>query len=626
MTHYVTLEVSAGSMSTTHIAVGYRLRFKGVTSFVTRNGGTDGCLKYNSSAQDFANELMSLATVIDRVQVDISISADRRKIQYQVTFTGALVRGSNPLLEVIDNGVNGCNSAPSGYSVASTTVEFQRHSYLPVYRLLQTPMLPFDCSAADMKEAIEGVSPSIRVDVSKRADTMYNLFEWMVTFRALRDMSTREYPPKMLVNDLYFSAAVNGAVVVTSVGEYSISQLPSGVSQFVSVVAQNSYGTGYPTQATPASKQPSDQVPSPPLFFRVRIGADSALHVQFSTPVNNGGPVIIGYRLQWDFKSSFNAGWGGQDPRTPPAADIFIPAADFGPRGDVQLVSVVSKTGANPGGSFVLIYGGQRTKELDYNISAVGVKAALEGLININSVNVERFLFCSQESGRNNCNERGYTWRITFVDVIENGNQFEEYTNSYETAFNYRLSVTGTYLKSCTTFLPSSCKFSSDTSVFIGSQQEQQSVCIPSGLDTASWVTIGAMGYNSIYLPTLDAAGIKSALETIPAIGRVSVTPSGVGACVGVFQSQIYTVTFLTTEGDVPSINITTNANGGMSYRSQEIHKGLHQFVSGFSDYNITLQSKNFSTSDVYIRLAAVNVIGLSQYVYPYYTRTVPVL
>jgi len=168
-------------------------------------------------------------------------------------------------------------------------------------------------------------------------------------------------------------------------------------------------------------------VPTAPLAVRVRVLAENCVQVQFNLPRSDGGQPISGYKVQYDFNAAFNSGTNDG-----PFNEVDIPSSSVSPRQDIQLVSVVSKAGFHPAGTFVLIFDGLQTGELDFNISAVGMKTALEKLTSINTVNVERFLFCSQETGRNNCNnERGYTWRITFVDVILNGNQWQEYLSSY---------------------------------------------------------------------------------------------------------------------------------------------------------------------------------------------------
>ena len=61
---------------------------------------------------------------------------------------------------------------------------------------------------------------------------------------------------------------------------------------------------------------------------------------------------------------------------------------------------------------------------MDFNISATGMKTALEAIPSINTVSVHRELYCDRETGAlesQTCAEdRGYVWMITFVDVIEN--------------------------------------------------------------------------------------------------------------------------------------------------------------------------------------------------------------
>ena len=169
------------------------------------------------------------------------------------------------------------------------------------------------------------------------------------------------------------------------------------------------------------------------------------MNIQFNAAPFNGGDVISNYVIQWDYSSLFNSGSNKK-----PLKQMLVPANSISKRSDVQLISVVSDQGFHPAGTFVVYFDNQATTELDYNISASGLKVALEQLDSVNEVNVERHLFCSNEKGKNKCNdERGYVWRVTMVDVQETGNQYEEYKSSKETVYGHRLRTTGTYLLAC---------------------------------------------------------------------------------------------------------------------------------------------------------------------------------
>lgn len=134
--------------------VGFRLRFRGATTFVTQSGGEKGCLSLMSTANEVRAELLNLFSVDDILVSQPSNSSTDSS--YRVTFTGSLLRGAiGSLLEVVDLGTNGCNSR-SGVSYTGTTVV--RQSVVPVYRTETTANLPYDASAADVKDALEGLN------------------------------------------------------------------------------------------------------------------------------------------------------------------------------------------------------------------------------------------------------------------------------------------------------------------------------------------------------------------------------------------------------------------------------------------------------------------------------------
>ena len=181
----------------------------------------------------------------------------------------------------------------------------------------------------------------------------------------------------------------------------------------------------------------------------------------------DSGSDIAYYRVQLDGYPTFNGGPFGK-----PMAEVIVYSnSSTGRRPDVQVVTVLSESGFNPAGTFVLSFLGQRTGELDYNITAAGMAAALESLSTVNQVSVYRELFCSSEPGQNNCGaERGYVWMVTFLDVIEAGLQVEEFvggTDVYESNFGSRFAVTGDYLRACLAVAPTNCYSNGTTVAFL---------------------------------------------------------------------------------------------------------------------------------------------------------------
>ena len=476
---------------------------------------------------------------------------------WSVTFTGSLVRGDVGQLEIIDKGINGCNAGGDFANTVESRVDV-RDARLPVYRLETTPMLPYNVGAQEMKDALEGLNRVARVDVSKSVEN--NGFSWMVTFRGFDDRSSSDMPV-MLVNSVGVSAAVDGKTTATSVTEHVVSGLTTGDAHYFDVAAVNSFGKGASTTSNPVSKQPIAMVPGVVQNLRASVGADRMINVQFDEPTNNGGEGISHYRVQYDTTSTFDS------TDFLPFEDISVVSSNNKRRPDVQMVTVVSELDYFPAGTFVLNFLGQNTPELDFNITASGMKSALESLSTIETVTVSRELFCTNDAGVNNCGprDRGYVWMVTFNEVIENGIQTEPYISSYDTFYNQRLSVTGDFLVGCdgtdknlgnyyTTNHDSSTpgKFNycyvDKTVAFVDNYPEIQSVCL---CDNIPNYTIGEsdtyMGQSAVAQSDVDrsvgAKNLKDALESITGVGHVTVTTMypepasgscgcGVGICI----------------------------------------------------------------------------------------------
>jgi hypothetical protein len=164
-------------------AVGYRLRFRGYTTHATRTGGDFGCLSTASSAAEVRAELLQLLSV-DDLLVSKS-SGNSTGATFLVTFTGALVRGDVPTMDIVDVGVNGCNPGSPVNNVGERTISGTsfgaQQSFVPVYRMQTTPPLPYSASASAVKDALEGLSLVTRTEVRREVEG--NGLAWTVTFR-----------------------------------------------------------------------------------------------------------------------------------------------------------------------------------------------------------------------------------------------------------------------------------------------------------------------------------------------------------------------------------------------------------------------------------------------------------
>lgn len=204
---------------------------------------------------------------------------------------------------------------------------------------------------------------------------------------------------------------------------------------------------------------------------------------------------------------------------------------------------------------------------------------------------------------------------VTFVDVIDNGFQGEEFVDTYETNFNYRLQVDGGFLQACRSNDPSACVSDGTTSIFMDSYQETQALYVCSNVQTQ----FNFLGQNVTLANTLSnpvtLSVVSQTLQSMSNFGKILVSAgssyaSGENGCSG--TSTSYIVTFASFMGDVPLIRVHPGS-------SQEIVKGFAQFVDGIGDYSTVIQRPYFTDgAEVYVRVAAVNSVGYSPFSYSY--------
>ena len=110
------------------------------------------------------SELLKLLSIDDLLVT--KAQANSTGATYLVTFTGSLVRGNVPAIDIIDMGANGCTPGSplttAGLpNVGAQTITGSTHgavsSYVPVYRLETTPPLAYNAPAAHVKDALEAL-------------------------------------------------------------------------------------------------------------------------------------------------------------------------------------------------------------------------------------------------------------------------------------------------------------------------------------------------------------------------------------------------------------------------------------------------------------------------------------
>ena len=282
----------------------------------------------------------------------------------------------------------------------------------PFYKLQTTGALPFAATAVQVKSALEALTLVGTVDVTRAVNG--NGHTWTVSFSSDRGAST--LTPLRPNGFLTLTSAVSSTQSVTVVGanDVEFAGLTSGVQYFARVTAKNGLGFGAAGASTPTSLSPSFQVPQPPTQVSVSVHSNAELLVEFEAPRSNGGNAVSKYLIEWDTNNDFDSTGGMALGKT------TIEASSASAIADVQRVTVSdSHTTPNLGGFFSLTHDGQTTELLAHDTSALAMKSALEALCTVTSVSVSRTIVAN-----------GFTWQLTFSDMLYGGNLLGKLTAS----------------------------------------------------------------------------------------------------------------------------------------------------------------------------------------------------
>jgi hypothetical protein len=569
-------------------ATAFRLEFSTASSTVT----TEQCFTVGaivgagaSPAWTNAQYEAAMAAAIEQLPgIDsVAVGVDTSTINtytYSITFTGALVTGQQLTVQAVDVDINDCATAAGDNTMVSFSNSVVQSSSIPIYLVERTVDISYDASEADVKAALEALSGTCAVDVT-RTDSSFG-YEWLVTFVEGAAQPLVALRPSG-VDLLNIDTTVKPAVTIVPIARVALQPVVTGVPYYARAYANNAIGAGTAVASRPTSLQPAAQPPSEPRAVTAAPVSTTELLVQWDAPLLNGGLPVSQYLVEWDTAASFGS-----------AQRVTVAAASSSPVSDVQSVVLAAPAGRVLAGTFSLSFAEQRTVELLPSASAETVKAALQALCNVQQVEMSR-----TDSG----SDGGSQWLITFVETSHSGSQSYSSDSLLQVAtaqYGHKLSVHGDHLVHCLNFdMTGGCTHTSSLAS-VGSRPEQQMLECPSG--AAGTFVLDYMGKTVTIDATVTVGTLAEALW--PLAGAVSVS-SLHAATDPVCNNGIphsFTMTLEDALGDVPLI---TTVNPAVT--TYELVKGRSQPTTGRKPFSSTLAAV---AGDWYVRVSAYNALG----------------
>ncbi len=549
------------------------------------------CISYDVTEAEMKEALEAL-DAIQEVEVSKTIVATDGVIgngfEYKITYVGNQNTGNQPPIMAIvrpdtvpspgargdghrvqeDNSCDCDDFASSVATVDAVQIDLQtiEYAFAPVYKLQTTDDIPFDASSEDMKAALEKLSLVCTVDVSR--SVYRHGFEWIVEFSASKEdefLGGVLLPPLVPTYTALHAVQVP-RVVVSNMYKVTLPAQKAGLLYYVKVSAANAAGEGASSVSSPSSVRPLNQLPGRPADVVLRTVSPTELLVEWGIPKLDGGLRIHSYKVEWDSDSAFS--------RCADCTEMVL-ATRLESIPDVQLVStsVTPSVGGDRfiGGSFTLLFDGQKTRQIPWDASAEDMKDALEELCTVDTIRVSRHLgpMLKTTPGTPGANlwtgpalDRGYSWLVTFTKMGYLGSQFHAYNSELQYAVAHKLSVHASHLLSCDAADRSSCANDGAVSISTGTQQEEQRIWCDSA--TTSSFRLSFMGYSTGYIVSSGATAqhvmddVKSALESLPSVGRVAVSTAQDTLCEP--SPRGITITFETELGDLPPMTVTIGA------------------------------------------------------------------
>lgn len=602
----ITASIEAGRLTPSQeIMSSFRLQFD---TEVTRNpgrGGSDGCMPWDGTASELKAQLESLSNIdsisVSRELVESSLTHGEG-VRFKVTFNGRKNRGNVSTLQIVDIGNNGCADASNeiGGSFSQDfgviRVSTSETSSIHLYRMQTTKLLPYDASEMDVKAAIESLTRSCRVEVTKQAANNGNI--WDITFSSFKSdlcsETSRLYG--IIPNGEKLEATVGPKISATSLHKIKIPVLKSSIPYYVRIASVNAIGQGPWIKSNPFGVEATSQVPGLVTNLYAEPISDTGILVQWEAPNDIGGSPITHFKVEYDEAVTIDSGLHGA-----PRGSSTLFANETSPISDIQSFSVMisQDDGDEVGylsGTFSISFDGQKTGQIPHNAPDFMVKKELELLCTVGHVSVARHSICI-DVGNQKCAVEGFTWLVTFV---EPGDQHYRYQSKLSTRRSHKLSIDGTYLMICQNPELSSCSLNKQRVMsWTGTGQEIQELTL--GTNDFSLNLYGS-STSIIYMgSTLNEVETILSRENVIGLVRVECQECPDSKLV---QGATLTIEFESTRGDIP---LLIPSDPAVSVK--EIQKGTSQHIVGRSTYSVVIDDLPI-LKEWFIRVYAYNKYG----------------
>jgi hypothetical protein len=385
-------------------------------------------LAWNAQAEDVSEAIRIVTGAYNQATnpVEVSRSALNNGYEWLITFNGirgnvgalerdsTLLRGYDPRVIVTEITPGSADITPGDFTYETQVITTEALSDLGgtftlTFEGYTTDPVAFNASPLDVKLELEKLATIHTVNVEKSFTSVSagdtGGVSWTVRFtHKVHERVQAAGNIGLLLADTTSLTGTAANVFVTEIVKGSdpyhhvITGLDAGTTYYVRIFAHNFVGSSEPSDTLVFQPQ---SAPSVPQQVGLAVTSKSSLTTTWSPPVSSNGNVVSSYKIEWY--------------EAEPVTEIqMVTTTSNGHIDEIQIVETAAESDSIAN-HFVLSFRGESTMRLNEDISASGMKAALERLSTVGTVSVT--------SDRNN---DGFSMRPAQgkVDIISGESKF----------------------------------------------------------------------------------------------------------------------------------------------------------------------------------------------------------